>query len=399
MGVADFLGKAAVGLGAASAASLAVPGAGEVAAPVLGAGALAAKVGQWVMLLAPTILEFMHGSGNDEEAAKKIAQARDGLAARLSESEGMSVSKATSLVNEQLQPLIEQHAQDASSHGSAVASGLMTAAGAYMLGRGRGLGKLAKGAMAAEKAVPAAVAAEEDVVAASRAAKYAAAERNATAGEDVAKAAMRRDKAMESVRGAASNDREFRVAKRMGDPARSAGQDAMLKRAAEENRGLRAVEEGDATRDAGVTYSKDIGNVPSAGQRSIGDEAAWSERMAGEAGGMREVDHMQRARRLAGQRGMNAEDVASQLTDAEMDGLPVREATLLPREPSPSPRAYMTRERFNSPYDDPSPMETGRFSMSDGPLAIGYDKNEQIKREMMREAALRQLRGLLRPGD
>ncbi len=374
--------------------------------PLLAAAApVAARVAAWGLTLAPIISEFFKGSGSDDENAKKIAEARDGLAARISESEGISLAKATDMVNEHLKPLIEQHAQDAGSHGGAVASGIASAAGAFMLGRGAGLGKLAKGAGAALAAegAGAKVAAEvgEDAVAASRAAKYAAAERDATAGEDVARTAMRRDKALESVRGQASNDREFRVAKRMGDPARSVGQDAALDRVAMENRGLRSVEPGDATRDAGVTYSKDIGNVPSAGQRAIGEEAAFRERMAGEAGGMRDFESQRRAGRIGAGRGMAADDVRSQMTDAEMEaleGMPVREGVLMPREPSPSPRAYMTRERFNAPFDDPA-QGAGDFTMSDGPRAIGYDPAEQVKREMMRQAMLRKLHDLIRPGD
>ncbi len=378
---------------------------------IAAAGSVAARVAPYLLAFAPTIMEFFQGKGNDDEAAKKIAEARDGLAARISASEGISLAKATAAVNEQLGPMIEQHAQEAGSHGSAVASGLATAAGAFMLGRGAGLGKLAKGAkglLAAEGAAAegaagakAASTISEDAVAASRAANYEAAERNATAGEDVARAAMRRDKAMESVRGQASNDREFRVAKRMGDPARSVGQDAALGRVAMENRGLRSVEAGDATRDAGVTYAKDIGNVPSASQRAIGEEAAFRERMAGEAGGMRDFESQRRAGRIGAERGMSAGDVRAQMTDDELEsleGLPVREGVLMPREPSPSPRAYMTRERVNAPFDDPA-QGAGDFTMSDGPRAIGYDPAEQVKREMMREAMLRKLRGFIRPGD
>lgn len=136
-------------------------------------GAIAARVAPYVLALAPTIAEFFSGKGNDDEAAKKIAEARDGLAARISAAEGIPLAKAQAAVDEQLKPLVEQHARDAGSQGGNVVGNAASAIGGVLIGRGmgKGVGKLAKGIGAAEKAAVT----EEGVLTARQAAQQEAA--------------------------------------------------------------------------------------------------------------------------------------------------------------------------------------------------------------------------------
>lgn len=117
-----------------------------VAPLIAAAGALASKVGPWVLTLAPMIAEVFSGSGNDAAAMEKVKQARDGMAARLAEGEGIPLSEAMKIVDEQLKPLVDQHEQEAQSKAGSVVNAVATGAGAFMLGK-QALAKKAAGAL------------------------------------------------------------------------------------------------------------------------------------------------------------------------------------------------------------------------------------------------------------
>ncbi len=260
--------------------------------PLLAAGAaVGARVLPWALMLGPAIAEFFSGKGGDEDAAKKLAETRDGLAARISQSEGISLAKATSMVNEQLQPMVEQHAQEAQSKGGALASNLATAAGALMLGRGAGLGKLAKGAKAA-------LAVEE-------AAPVAAAEAKA-AGGMLAHGAQSPTQAaaLEGVRDVGRLDSQVMASKRQGLPVISGKQEQALAGMRDENRMTRQFDPNDDVPTAGQRgAAEDVGlrgkfanedMVPELDQaaavRDIGGTQRFANEMAREAPGMAEMD-------------------------------------------------------------------------------------------------------------
>lgn len=283
-----------------------------------------ALIADGLMAAAPLIMQYMSGSGEDDAAAGKIKQMRDGLAARLSEGQRIPLSKAQAMVDEQLKPMIDQHTQDSSSGAGSMIAGVVSGIGAARLGgRLAGLGKAAKAAKAAVGAEKAVAAAAPVAAAEAGAVKAAAAEAEAGAG-------------------------------------------------ANPNAYPRGAEPADDMVPDGVYTARQAGNDAQMARASTG-----------------EMDRVSPGRRR-GQRPRLGYD----------GDIPTVDAEVMPREPSPSPRAWMTRERFNAPFDDPSPMDTGRFVMNDpDPRAIGYDPQAQIMREIQREAAMRRLRSMIRPGD
>lgn len=288
--------------------------------PVAVAAALpiAKTIGAWALTVGPLIYEMFKGGGNDDEAAAKIAQSRDALAARLSQSEGISLAQATKMANEHLEPLIAQHAQEASSHGGAVASGIASTAGAFLLGRGRGLGKLAKGALGAEKAAVAAAPMEAKA-----------------AGGMLAHGAQSPTQAgaIEGVRDVGRLDSQIMASKKQGLPVISGKQEQALGGLADENRmtrGFRPNEEVPSARQREASQGIGIAgranaeapNMQSLDQLAAVEDVAQSERygnmLAHEAGGMAEMEAQSIPRQIAGRHGMMMDDVTSQMTESEM---------------------------------------------------------------------------------
>lgn len=146
------------------------------------------------MSLGPIIKGFFNG--DDPEAVDKLREAKQGLAARLSQGSGMPLSQAEQLVNDQLASVTRDHggedgwsALSSALGGALLAGGAGAAAGA--VGKLGKLAKLGKGAAAVES-----VAADAAPVA-SKAASMA------SAGEDVltARGAARQDMMQRAQRG------------------------------------------------------------------------------------------------------------------------------------------------------------------------------------------------------
>lgn len=270
---------------------------------LIAAGSLAARAAPWLLALGPLVAEFFSGKGNDEQAAAKISAARDGLAARLAAAEGISIDKATAAVNEQLQPLIQQHAQDAGASGGALASGVAAAVGGALIGRGMGkaagaVGKLAKGAMVAEEAAPApAVAAEAQ----------AAGGMLAHGAQSPSQAA-----AIEGVRDVGRLDSQIMASKRQGLPVISGKQEQALGGVIDENRMTRRFDPMDEVPTAGQRgAAEDIGlrgkfgnedMIPELDQRAavedMGGEQRWRNMLAREQGGMDDLEQQFKAQQM-----------------------------------------------------------------------------------------------------
>ncbi len=113
--------------------------------PLMAAGAIAARVAPWLLTLAPVITGLFSKSEEPApEELAKVKEARDGMAARLSAAEGISMERALAAVNEQLKPMIDQ-ASKAHEGGGNLAADVAGMAGAAMLGRRSGIAKVEKG--------------------------------------------------------------------------------------------------------------------------------------------------------------------------------------------------------------------------------------------------------------
>lgn len=240
----------------------------------------------------PLILEFFKGNGADEEAAEKLKQARDGMAARIAAAEGISLAKAQAMVDAELKPLIEQHAKDAGSNAGGVVAGLAAAAGGVGIGRAlakRGAGAVAKGAASAEAAAAPSVAA-------------ASADSVVPAGQASAKQAS----AIEGIRAHGRLDSEIMASRKQGQPVISGKQEKALAGVVDENRMTRqfdpnaevpSARQAEAADDVGMRgrfEREEPDFVPSLDQDAAVSDIGMGQRgantLAREAGGMAEMD-------------------------------------------------------------------------------------------------------------